>query len=248
MSKQLKFPPDWGTKRQQYDRFEDFLDDQSDLFWVDTITDSGSAAVGDAVNGVMVLTPSDGTVADNDEVYLATPNALFKFAADQPFMGGCRLQFTETTAGVYNAAFGFANAVAADLLVDNGGGLRVTGSILAIYKVDGGTVWKAVSRVNSVLIADSTSTTTAGGTNYQELEIEVTPLDSTRVKAVFKVGDIIGPTTYLTDATTGFPIEHIIPVASSVVMQCFAGAKLGAATNNDVLNLDYIRFAASRVN
>jgi hypothetical protein len=248
MPKQLKFSPEWSAKRQQYEHFEDFLWDQSDLFFIDTVTDSGTAAVGDAVNGVMVLTPSDGTVGDNDEVYLASANELFKFAADQPFMGSCRLQFTETASGVYNAAFGFANAVAADLIVDNGAGLRTTGSVLAIYKVDGGTVWKAVSRVNNVAMGDSTSTTTAGGTNYQELEIEVTPIDSTRVQAVYKVGDIIGPTTYLTDATTGLPIVHTITVASSTEMQIFVGAKLGAITNNDVLNVDYIRFAASRVN
>lgn len=247
MSKQLKFPAEWQDKRQQYSLFEDFLFDQSDLFWVDTITDTGTVLVGDAVNGVAVLTPSDVTVADNDEVYLASSNELFKFAADSPFMGGCRLQFTETTSGVYNAAFGFANAVAADLLIDNGGGMRASGSLIAIYKVDGGTVWRCTSRNNGV-VTDSVSTTTAGGTAYQELEIEVTPLDSTRVKAVFKCGDTIGATTYLTDASTGLPIEHTITVASSTEMQIFVGAKLGAATNNDVLNVDYIRYAASRVN
>jgi hypothetical protein len=247
MPKQLKFSPEWSAKRQQYEHFEDFLWDQSDLFFVDTITDSGSAAVGDAVNGVMVLTPSDGTVGDNDEVYLASANELFKFAADQPFMGGCRLQFTETAGGVYNAAFGFANAVAADMLVDNGGGPRASGSTAVIYKVDGGTVWRAQTRNNSIA-TDSISTTTAGGTNYQELEIEVTPIDATRVQVVFRCGDIIGPTTYLTDATTGFPITHVVTVASSTEMQIFVGAKLGAATNNDVLNVDYIRFAATRVN
>jgi hypothetical protein len=246
MPKQLKFPPDWETKRQQYDRFEDFLDDQSDLFWIDTITDTGTALVGDAVNGVMVLTPSDGTVADNDEVYLASANELFKFAADQPFMGGFRIQFTETTATVYNAAVGFANAVAANLIVDNGG-MRTTGSQAVIYKVDGGSVWKCQTMVNDVVMGNSTSTHSAGGTAYQELEIEIVPRNSTTVEAVFKAGDTIGPMVYLKDSTTGLPIRHTVTVANATEMQIFAGAKLGAATNNDVLNIDYIRFAATRV-
>ena len=47
--------------------FNDFITDQADTDWVDTITDTGTVAIGDEVGGVVTLTPSDATVADNDE-------------------------------------------------------------------------------------------------------------------------------------------------------------------------------------
>lgn len=240
MSNVLKFPPSWQNIKQQYELFDDFFSDQSDLSWVDTITDSGTALVNDAVNGVMVLTPSDGTVADNDEVYLASANELFLYAADKPFVGRCRLKFVETTSGVYNAFFGFASAIGANTLVDDGGGMRASGSVAAIYKVDGETVWRCVTRNNGVATV-SQSTTTAGGASYQELEIEVVYLNSTQVQVVFRVDGVA-----LKDATTGLPIVHTVTVASATEMQIGAGAKLGAATNNDTLSIDYIGFAASR--
>lgn len=240
MSALLKFPPAWQNARQQYEAFDDFFTDQSDLAWVDTITDTGTALVNDAVNGVMVLTPSDGTVADNDEVYLASANELFLFAADKPFIGRCRLKFVETASGVYNAFFGFANAIAANTLVDDGGGMRASGSIAAIYKVDGETVWRCVTRNNGTVTV-SQSSTTAGGTSYQELEIEVVPFTSTQVHVVFRVDGVP-----LKDATTGLPIVHTVTVASATEMSIGAGAKLGATTNNDTLNIDYIGFAAIR--
>lgn len=234
MANILRWPIELMNVREQYGVFSDFVDDQSDLFFVDTITDTGSALVGDAVGGIMVLTPSDGTVADNDEVYLASANEIFKYAAGKPFYGECLLQFTETAAGVYNAAFGFANAVAANMLVDDGGGPRASGSTAVIYKVDGGTVWRCATRNNGV-VTDTISTTTAGGSAYQKLSIECVDFTSTQMKVLFKVNDIP-----LKDSTYGLEIIHTVTVASSTEMQVFAGAKLGAATNNDVLNLDYL--------
>lgn len=233
MSAILKQPLELQNVEQQYGVFSDFVDDQSDLFFVDTVTDTGTAAVGDAVNGVMVLTPSDGTVADNDEVYLASANEIFLFDDEKPMLAQCRLKFVETAAGVYNAFFGFVNAVAADTLVDNGGGMRASGSIAAIYKVDGGTVWRCTTRNNGV-VTDTVSTTAAGGTAYQRLEIEVVSFDTLNVKVLFRVDGVP-----LKDSQ-GREIVHTVAVASATEMQIAAGAKLGAITNNDTLSLDYL--------
>lgn len=244
MSNLLKFPPSWETKRQQFDWLDDFLGDQSDLMWVDTVTDTGTALVGDAVGGIMVLTPSDGTVGDNDEVYLATANELFKFAADKPFAGGARIQFTETAAGIYNCFVGFVNAVGADTMLDNGGGMKVSGSTAAIYKIDGSgqTFWKCVTANNGTSTV-STSLTPIGGASYQDLEVEVLPFSSTQVKAVFRVDGVP-----MKDSTTGLDIVHTVTVASATEMQFGMGAKLGAVTNNDVLNVDAAWFAGIRAN
>lgn len=243
-----------GTKLNRYtmalwerDTFQvkaDFEKDIDTTEWTATLTDIGTAAVGDNANGgVVALTPSDGTVADNDEVYLASANELFIFAANRPLYGCCRLQFAETTAGIYNAAFGFMDAVGADSIVDNTGLPKTSGSTLAIYKTDGSQVWKCVSAVNGVAThststKSSTKATTVGG-GWQELEVEATPTDSAGYTVVFSVDG-----EQLRDSN-GQVIRHYLPYASATEMQVFVGAKLGAATNNDVLNVDYI-YAAQR--
>src|SRR4051812_4580040 len=89
--------------------FDHFWTDQLDTTAVDTITDTGTALIGDAAGGQVVLTPSDGSVADNDECYLATPNEVYLLATDRPLYGRARVKFSEVTADKVNAAFGFQN-------------------------------------------------------------------------------------------------------------------------------------------
>ena len=52
------------AQRNQFTIQDDFLRDVDAADWVTTLTDSGTASVGDAVGGVIALVPSDGTVAD----------------------------------------------------------------------------------------------------------------------------------------------------------------------------------------
>jgi hypothetical protein len=211
--------------------FDDFTGDQSDITAVDTVTDIGTVSVGDGANGVAALVPSDGTVADNDEAYLATPNELYRFAANREIYGRFRVQFTEANADDANVAVGFMNAVGANALIDDGGGPKVSGSTLAIYKVDGSNVWKCASACNGVSTV-STSTKAAGGAAYQELEIVCKDWDGVNMRVLFRVdGD------YLRDANNNV-ITHAVAVANSTEMQMFAGVKNGGA-NLETLNLDY---------
>lgn len=219
--------------------FDDFWWDQTDLSWVDTITDTGTAAVGDATRGVMTLTPSDGTVADNDEVYLASANQLFLFASNRPLYCKARVQFTETASGVFNCFAGFMSGVAANALVDDGGGMRASGCYAVIYKVDGETVWRCGTR-NGSAATSTTSTKSAGGASYQELEVIGQDADGVSMTFTFKVDG-----EYLKDAS-GLVIRHSVLIASASIMSLAAGAKLGAITNNDVLNLDYLYGAQHR--
>jgi hypothetical protein len=220
--------------------FDDFTADQSDLFFVDTITDTGTALVGDEVNGVMTLTPSDGTVADNDEVYIASSNEIFLFGTNREIYGKCRLRWTETAAGVYNVGFGFMNAVGADSLIDNGGGPKVSGSTLAIYKVDGGSVWRVASACNGVSTV-TVSDRAAVGSTWYELEIIAKDWDGVSMQVYFYVDG-----TPLKD-TTGNVIKHTVAIASATEMSVWAGAKLGAATNNDTTKIDFILGQQTRV-
>lgn len=211
--------------------WNDFEEDQSDIRAVDTVTDTGTVAIGDTARGVAVLTPSDGTVADNDEAYLATPNELFIFAAGRPLYGRFRIQFTEANTDDANIAVGFQNAVGANSIVDDGAGVKTSGSTLAIYKVDGGTKWICASACNGVATT-TTSTTTAGGASYQTLEIVCQDFDTTNMEVVFKCDGV-----RLKDSNNN-DIRHFVPIANATEMSLWAGVKNGGA-NLETLNLDY---------
>lgn len=218
---------------------DDFLADQSDLFWIDTITDTGTATVGDAVGGIMALTPSDGTVADNDEVYLESANEIFKLAAGKPLYMKARVQYAEGATDDANVFVGMASGVAADFIRDDGAGMRTTADVLGIYKVDGGTKWICISQVNGTAVT-TTSATTAGGSSYVVVEIEVVDRDSSNGTATFKVNG-----EYLKD-TNGTIIKHTVPYASSTEMAVAFGLKNGAATTVETLNIDYVAAVQQR--
>lgn len=220
--------------------WDDFTADQSDLFWVDTITDTGTALVGDEVNGVITLTPSDGTVADNDEVYLATANELFLFGTNREIYGRFKFRFTETTATIYNVGCGFMNAVGADSLVDNGGGPKTSGSTLAVYKTDASGVWKMASATNGTATTSTSTATAVTATDYV-VELMCKDWDATSMIFTAKVNG-----EYLKDSN-GLVIRHTVLIASATEMQAWIGAKLGAATNNDTTKVDYAYAAQTRV-
>lgn len=126
-----------------------------------------------------------------------------------------------------------ANAPVADTLVDNGGGIRTTGSSVAIYKVDGGTVWKCETTMNSAQTV-STSTKSSSSSSYQLLEIEAIDHSETEIEVCFLVDN-----QYLVDSTSNLRIVHRVTIASATEMAMFAGIKNGAATTVEQLNVDY---------
>jgi hypothetical protein len=196
-------------------------------------SDSGTVSVGDAANGILAIVPSDGTVGDNDESYVKSTNELYLVADGKPLVGEARVQFTEANTDDANVFFGFANAIAADLLVDNGAGVKTSGSIFGLFKVDGGTVWKCISSISSSQTI-STSTKTAGGSSYQTLRVEIQPVSSTVAEVTFYVDE-----QQLIDSTTLKPIKHVITYTGATEMQVGAGVKNGG-TNLETLNVDYI--------
>ncbi len=219
--------------------FDDFLFDQSDITAVDTITDTGTVLMGDDVNGVATLTPSDGTVADNDEAYLATPNETFKFGTNRTIYGKFKFRYTAVVAADPNWAVGFQNAVGANSIVDNGG-VKTSGSTLAIEKKDGETAFRCTSACNGTAVTTLSNKTMAAATDYVA-EIECLDWDGVSMEVSYKIdGD------YLRDTSNNI-IKHTVPIANATEMQMFAGIKLGAITNNDTLLLDYWYGAQTRV-
>jgi hypothetical protein len=212
--------------------FSHFTSDVASAELTTTATDSGTAAVGDTAGGVLLLTPSDGTVADNDEVYVQTANELFLFAANKAIYGRARIKWVETSAGIYNVAFGFMNAPTANAIIDDGGGVKVSGSTLAIYKVDGESVFRCASACNGTSTVTKSNKSAVGATWY-ELEIICNDWDGVSMEVSFKVDG-----EYLKDANN-VVIKHTVLIASATEMAMFVGAKLGAATNNDTTSVDY---------
>lgn len=214
-----------------YSIFDDFDWFVTAHRWTSVVADGGSIAVNNATGGTITLT--NDTAADNDEIYVYSTSAPFLLAANKPFYGEGRIQFSESNTDDANVAFGFASSVGANLIVDDGAGMRTSGSILAIYKVDGGTAWKCLTRSNGV-VYDNTSSKTAGGSSYQTLAIEVVETTSTYATVVFKCDG-----EFLKDATTGQVIRHNIAVASAAQMALFVGQKNGSA-NNEATTIDYL--------
>lgn len=188
----------------------------------------------DAINGVARLF-TDTT--DNNEVALRTTVELFKFGANKKIFGATKIQYAENDTNKANVMFGFMSALAANSIVDNGASIRASGNIAAIYKLDGGTVWRCHARDNVGITGDTVSTKTAGGTTAQELEIEIEELDATVMKVTYKVdGD------FLKDAT-GNKILHYVTVASATEMNFGWYVKSGGGAGGETLDVDWGYYA-----
>lgn len=226
--------------RRTFGGFDDFHHYTSGGAWTSTVEGSASITVGDAANGILTLAAIDST--DNRELYLKSTNEVFLFAEGIMQVFECRLKFTEANVSAANVGFGVANAVGNDLLVDGGGGMKTSGSFAAIYKVDGGTVWKTASSVGSTQNL-STSTKTAGGSAYQILRIEVCPISSTIAEVTYYVNDV------QLLMTGGRPGQNLIKdqltYTSATEMQLFVALKNGSTSPESVL-VDYIAWEQQR--
>lgn len=224
------------AERRQHAIFSDFTDDYVSTSWVSTLTDSGTAGVGDAAGGIMALVASDGTVADNDEAYLESPNETFLFANNKPLLFEARIQFTEANTDDANIIVGMKDAVAADTLLDNGGGPAASYTGAVFFKVDGGTNWQFETSISGAqTTTDLTAANannlskvvqTAGGASYQTLRISFEPYSSTAAKVNGFIDGV-------------HVVSHDFTYTSATEMQLCAGVKNGGA-NVETLNIDYM--------
>ena len=220
---------------RQFGFFDDFEWMITAHRWTSVLTDSGTATIGDAAGGILALVASDGTVADNDEAYIRSASEIFLFAAAKPMFCEARLQYTEANTDDANVIFGFASAVAANHLQDNGAGPLASYSGAVFFKVDGGTNWNveksiAGTQTTAELTAANSltkSAQTAGGASYQTLRIEAEPHGGGTMDVSFFIDGVL---VYKMKDTT---------YASATEMHVFAGVKNGD-TNLETLNVDYI--------
>jgi hypothetical protein len=216
-----------------------------DFFWYVTAHQWTSLAadvtptltVGDAVNGVLALF-TDTT--DNNEVAVRSTAELFKFGTNRSIYARGKLQYAENDTNKANVLFGFYSALAADTLANNGAGPRASGSALAVYKVDGETVWRCLSMCNGVQVITA-STATAGGAAYQTLEIVCNDFDGVTMRATFKLDG-----EYLKDSN-GAVIRHTVPIASATDMNFGVYAKTGGGAGGETVLVDYVAATQTRV-
>lgn len=223
--------PDALKNRRVFGFFDDFEWYVTAHRFTTVATDSGTATVGDEAGGVLTLAPSDGTVADNDEVYLKTTNEVFLFAADRPAVFETAVKWTEANTDDANVIAGFMSAVGANSLLDDAGGPAASYSGAVFFKTDGGTTWNFETS-----LAGAQTTTAlqnlAGGASWQTLRIEVRESGS-----VLELVSIIDGKQCL-DAS-GRPVKHTIALGSPTEMNAVVGAKNGGA-NNESIKVDYI--------
>lgn len=214
--------------------FDDFDEFTSGDRFAAILTDTGTAAVEDAVGGVILLTPSDGTVADNDEAYIKSKSENFLFADDKPLWYGARLKFTEANTNAANVAHGLMNAVAANSILDDGGGPAASYSGAVFFKTDGTLYWQfETSLAGTQVTTRIADVASAGDGVYRTFEIEFRPRSSTLAEVIPKING-----KQCLDVN-GLPIKHEITFTNATEMQLFAGVKNGSTTL-ETLQVDWI--------
>lgn len=214
----------------QHGFFDDFHWYVTAHLWANLAADGGVTAPAATDNAGGILSMATGAT-DNNEVAIKSSSEVFLLADDKPFVIEASLKYTEANTDDANVAFGLADAIGANLLLDDGAGPKTTFSGALIYKVDGSTVWKAASSKSTTQTL-STSITTAGGA-YQKLRIEGRAVDGTNYEIIYFVDE-----QPLRDSNNKM-IKHTVAYASATEMQVGAYIKAGGATSETLL-VDYI--------
>lgn len=209
--------------------------------WTSLVVDAGtSVAVNDARGGVLTLTSG---ATDNNEVMVRSTTELFLPTASRPSFARVRLSHAEANTDDANLFFGFASAAGANLMVDDGAGPRVTGSIFCVEKRDGETAWRCTTRNGT------TVTTTLSGTannmtsgEYHELELHIKERDALNCVVTFLYDGI-----YLRDTTTyANVIEHVVAYASLTEMNFVPLYVKAGSANSEVPLVDWSLAAQTR--
>lgn len=211
---------------------DNFLWFISPHLWTSVLTDSGSVTLLTTHGGGIAITPSDGTVADNDEGYVSFTNKNIVPTNLKPIVFQSTIQFTEGNTDDVNILVGLSSTGAANALLDDGGGPPASYSGLVFFKVDGGNNWWVEASVGGTqttveLTARNSLTrkaVTAGGSAKQTLRIEFIPFSSTQAQVLFYVD---GECVY----------DMLWTYTSVVAVAPTFGIKNGANTTVEALNV-----------
>lgn len=197
--------------RDEYVLFDDFVSFTDAQLWTVAVAGTGTAAhEGSVGRSAMKLF----NTAANDAAVLATTHEVFKFTASKAMAAETRIIFTDVDTDDGIVGFGFADALAATTMADTTGAITATDACL-IYKLPDTTVWAFHTEINGSVTGlngattGTTSNTTAGGSSYQTLRIEITP----RSSSVFEARPFVDGVQLKTSA--GIPIMHPITLGTA---------------------------------
>lgn len=196
-----------------------------------------------AVGGKALLTTG---AVDNAEAYVFTQE-VFTFSAKSTVVAEAFLDFTEGNTDDANIIFGLMSGVAANALLDNGGGPAAAYDGAVIYKVDGGLVWQAeASTDGGANQSGGTSTTLTTQTGPVTLRIECSPLTATRMDVSFLV-DVNGGSNFVPLRDTNLiPLKYEMDISTVAEMSLMVGVKAGGANSEtplvDKITATQIRF------
>lgn len=193
--------------------------------WNSAETGSGSAAVGTSIGGVLALTPSTGSPAANDAIYLAATGFVFQFLPNQPIVFEAAVQYLEANVNDANIVVGLSDASDPTACLQNsnaGPAASYTG--MMFFKRGGTNVWGCQTSVGSSQLTTITSTP-AGGTTPQTLTGQFEPISATQAEARFFIDGLLVAKQLFTFTTS----QMIRPVL---------GVQNGSA-HAELLNIDY---------
>jgi hypothetical protein len=216
---QLKYRRTFGYM----DDFDYFVSGQR---WTSAETGSGSTTVGSLVGGVLVMTPSTGTPAANDAMYVSANGLAFEFLPNQPIVFEASVQFLEANVNEANVLVGLSDTgdPTASLRNSNAGpATSYTG--MMFFKQGGTNVWSCQTSVGSSQQTTVTSTP-AGGSTPQTLTGQFEPISSTQAEARFFIDGLL-------------VVKQLFTFTTSQMMRPLVGVQNGSA-HGEQLNVDYV--------
>ena len=211
---------------------DNFLWYISPHLWTATVTDTGTVLPLTTHGGGVALTPSDGTVADNDETYLGFTNKNIVPTNLKPIVFQTVIQFAEANTNTANVLVGLMSTTAANMILDDAGGPAASYSGLNFFKIDGGLNWWVEASVGGTqTTVELTAVNSldklahvAGSSAKQTLRIEFIPQSTTQAAVNWYIDGVL--------------VYSLLWTYTSVVAMSPAfGLKNGAITAVETLNV-----------
>jgi len=189
---------------------------------------SGTTGMTDAANGV-VQVYCDGD--DNDEAYVSSVAESWKFQTAKRLYFETKIKLTEANTDDANWIIGLSDTVAANSLLDNGGGPMASYDGAVFFKVDGTMKIQFETSNAGTQVTNATLADFASATEYT-LGFFYDPNDGTTAKVTPFINGAAGTTHNLT--ISGLEEMHIL-----------FGVKAGGA-NEEALLVDYVHVTTER--
>lgn len=215
--------------REQTDLFDHFTEFTDAQRWTVAVAGTGTATHGGSAGASNFRLFS---TADNDAAVIATTHEIFIFAARKDMVAEARVNFTKP--GTLNGgfAFGFADAMAATLVADNGGGIVIPNEGAMLTTIEGDNVWSLCTEMDGTQTITA-STTVASAGAWQTLRLEVLWRSAT----IFHVRGYVNG--QLLRDSNGLPIEHEVTLGTATDMD-FGCVMKGHHADDMVGLVDYL--------